>query len=199
MKRTKSGIPTLRLNLTRIAGIAPIALALGALWLAWPAAARAQTMPSAFENGYSIAAGGTLSGYNIDYGQHKIAGPAVFVDIDTRHRLGVEGEARWLVVPQHNSVHNTTWLVGARYSLPGFGTRLYPYAKGMVGFTQFNFAYNYAKGNYLVFAPGGGLDYRLSNRMRVRLIDAEYQIWPQFTFGSTSSWGLSTGIRYRVF
>jgi len=31
------------------------------------------------------------------------------------------------------------------------------------------------------------------------VVDAEYQIWPQFTFGSQYSAGISTGIRYRIF
>jgi hypothetical protein len=161
-------------------------------------AAHAQTAPSAFQEGFSISAGATVSGYYLDYGGTKIAGPAVFVDIDTKHRIGIEGEARWLVVPQTNDVHNTTWLIGGRYNvfrLP----RIHPYVKGMVGFTQFNFPYSYAKGDYLVIAPGGGVDFSLTRRLRWRVVDAEYQIWPQFTFGSEDSWGLSTGIRYRIF
>src|SRR5262249_39052928 len=98
MKRTRNDIPALRLKWisprTRLrasrAAIRPVALGLVALAMA--VASRAQSMPSAFENGFSIAAGGTASGYYIGYGGHTIAGPAVFVDIDTRHRLGLEGE-----------------------------------------------------------------------------------------------------------
>lgn len=190
---------SMRAKLTLIAGSALFSSTLLIFCLAVAAAAHAQSMPSGWEDGFTLSAGGTASGYNLGYGDHKIAGPAVFVDADTRHRVGVEGEARWLVIPQTTSVHNTTWLVGARYSLFNFRERWYPYAKGMVGFTQFNFPYSFAKGDYLVIAPGGGVDYRLSHRLRIRVIDAEYQIWPQFTYGSTSSWGVSTGVRVRVF
>jgi len=161
--------------------------------------AHAQTAPSGYQEGFSLSAGATASGYYVDYGGEKIAGPAIFVDADTRHRIGIEGEARWLLAPQTNKVHNTTWLVGLRYNAFNFHERFFPYVKGMVGFTQFNFPYGYAKGDYLVVAPGGGLDMSLTRRVRWRVVDAEYQIWPQFTFGSESSWGVSTGIRYRIF
>jgi hypothetical protein len=73
------------------------------------------------------------------------------------------------------------------------------YGKGMVGIGQFNFPYNYAKGTYLVIAPGGGVDYRWTRRMTVRLADVEYQIWPQFTYGSMTSAGVSVGLRYNIF
>lgn len=160
--------------------------------------ARCQSMPSAFENGYSISAGSLVSGYYLGYGSRKIAGPSSFVDIDTRHRLGIEGEAHWLMFPQTASVHDTTWLIGARYSALEFNRRFYPYVKGMVGFTQFNFPYSYAKGDYVVAAPGGGFDYRLTYRVRLR-VDGEYQFWPQFTYVSTPAWGVSAGLRVRVF
>jgi len=69
----------------------------------------------------------------------------------------------------------------------------------LVGFGLFNFPYNFAHGSYLVVAPGGGVDFRLNRRFRVRLVDFEYQIWPQFTYGAMSSVGVSAGIRYRIF
>jgi len=50
-----------------------------------------------------------------------------------------------------------------------------------------------------VVAPGGGVDYRLNNRIRLRLADLEYQYWPQFTYGAMTSVGVSTGIRVRIF
>ena len=42
---------------------------------------------------------------------------------------------------------------------------------------------------------GGGADYRLSSRWGARA-DFEYQYWPQFTFGSMSSGGVTLGLRY---
>jgi len=161
--------------------------------------AHSQTLPSGWQEGFTLSAGGTASGYYLGYGGREIAGPAVFVDAETRHRFGIEGEARWLRIPQTSSVHNTTWLIGGRSTVYAFERKWYPYAKGLIGFTQFNFPYNYAKGDYLVIAPGGGLDMRISERVRMRVVDAEYQFWPQFSFTNVSSWGISTGVRVRVF
>jgi hypothetical protein len=50
-----------------------------------------------------------------------------------------------------------------------------------------------------VLAPGGGVDYRWKRRISFRLADVEYQIWPQFNFGSMTSVGVSAGVRYHIF
>ena len=42
-------------------------------------------------------------------------------------------------------------------------------------------------GRYLVVTAGGGLDYHLKHRIYIRAADVEYQIWPQFTYGGTTS------------
>jgi hypothetical protein len=43
------------------------------------------------------------------------------------------------------------------------------------------------------------VDYRWTRRVSFRLVDAEYQIWPQFTFGKMSNISLSAGVRYHIF
>jgi hypothetical protein len=88
-------------------------------------------------------------------------------------------------------------MAGPRYSR--YYGRFQPYVKGLVGIGQFNYPYNLAKETGLVVAPGGGVDYRLTNRIRWRAADFEYQIWPQFNFGRMSSFGLSTGLRIKLF
>jgi hypothetical protein len=120
-----------------------------------------------------------------------------FVDADSKGSLGLEGEARWLTFHQTADVHASTYMAGPRYFRNV--RKFQPYAKVLVGFGQFNFPYNFAHGNYLVVAPGGGVDFRINRRFRVRLADFEYQIWPQFTYGAMSSVGISAGIRYRIF
>jgi hypothetical protein len=35
--------------------------------------------------------------------------------------------------------------------------------------------------------------------MTLRLADVEYQFWPQFTYGSMTSAGVSVGLRYNIF
>jgi hypothetical protein len=166
--------------------------------------ASAQAVPAADAGGMRLSAGGTVSGYELGYGQVKLLGGTAFVDADTLRHFGFEGEARWLTyhLPSEQKgpaadEHASTYLAGLRYSR--YYGRFQPYVKGLVGIGQFNYPYNFAKETDLVLAPGGGFDFRLSRRIRLRAVDFEYQIWPQFTFGTMSSYGLSTGIRVKIF
>ena len=181
----------------RIGSQTLISLALLFICMAATRAASGQTVPSGQAGGTSLSVGGTFSDYYLEYGQRKILGFSGFVDADSKGSLGLEGEARWLILHQTADVHASTYMIGPRYYRNM--RRFQPYAKGLVGFGLFNFPYNFAHGNYLVVAPGGGVDFRINHRIRVRLVDFEYQIWPQFTYGSMSSVGVSAGIRYRIF
>jgi len=187
-----SGKPALR-----PLGKAVLAPMLLAACLALARAASGQVVPAADAGGLMLSAGATASGYYLQYGERKMLGVTGFVDADTRRRLGLEGEARWLVFRQTEDVHVSTYAIGPRYRM-NIG-RFQPYAKGLVGFGEFNYPYNYAHGSYLVVAPGGGIDFRLNRRIHLRLADFEYQYWPRFTFGAMSSFGVSSGIRVRVF
>jgi hypothetical protein len=157
----------------------------------------AQVVPSGDAGGYNLTVGAMATGYALGYGDRKMLGIAAVADLDTKRRTGFEGEAQWLVFHQTANVHTTTWLVGPRYHLT-FG-RIQPYAKVLVGFGQFNYPYNLGQDTDLVIAPGGGVDYRINRRVRIRLADFEYQFWPQFHYGALSSYGVSSGIRIRIF
>jgi hypothetical protein len=159
--------------------------------------ASAQVVFAGDKGGLNINVGATASGYEVKYGEQKLLGVAGLVDFDTTRRFGIEGEGRVLMFNNLYQVQARTYLGGARYHFD-MG-RFQVYGKGLVGVGQFTFPYNYAHGNYLVIAPGAGVDYRLTRRISARLADFEYQIWPQFTYGSMSSYGVSVGVRYRVF
>jgi hypothetical protein len=137
------------------------------------------------------------SGYYIQYGEQKLVGATAFVDADVKRGFGVEAEGRWLEWNQINNVHVETYSVGLRYHM-NF-RRFQPYAKGLIGFSDFNFPFNYAHGRYLTATAGGGVEYRLTKRIRIRMADVEWQDWPQFTYGSMSSVGVSTGVRVGIF
>jgi hypothetical protein len=162
-----------------------------------PGAVHAQVLPSAMAGGFRLSAGGTASGSYIQYGERNLGGISAFVDAETHHRLGIEGEGRWLEFNQVENVHVETYSVGLRYHM-NFG-RFQPYAKGLIGFGDFNFPFSYAHGRYLVVTGGGGMDYRLTNRIHVRVPDVEYQDWPQFTFGAMSSVSVSAGVKVGIF
>jgi hypothetical protein len=168
-----------------------------AVGLALGRSASAQVVPAGDGGGLAVFAGGTASGFEVQYGERKLLGVSAVVDVDTRRPIGLEGEARWLVFHETSNVHATTWLAGPRYHRT-MG-KFQVYAKGLIGVGDFYFPYDYAYGSYLVIAPGGGVDFTVSRRVRLRVADAEYQLWPQFTFGSMTSYGISTGVRIRVF
>ena len=171
-------------------------LAIGACFpMARPAAA--QVVPTADAGSFGWSVGGTASGYFVQYGERKMLGATAFVDLDTIRRYGFEGEARWVVFNQTENVNTVTYLAGPRVHM-SVG-RFQPYAKGLVGLGEFNFPYNLAHGSYLVVAPGGGVDYHLSKRVILRVADFEYDLWPQFTYGAMSSYGVSVGAAYHIF
>ncbi len=157
--------------------------------------ASAQVVFAGDEGGVSLSAGATASGYAVQYGQQKLLGFSAFVDVDTTRRFGLEAEGRWLQYHNPNQIQARTYMGGPRYHYT-MG-RFQIYGKGLVGVGQFTFPYKYAQGNYLVIAPGGGVDYRWTRKISFRA-DAEYQVWPQFTFGSMDSYGVGVGIRYRI-
>ena len=65
---------------------------------------------------------------------------------------------------------------------------------------KFHYPYNYAEGSYFVLAPGAGLDVKIGqSRYSVRVIDFEYQSWPNFTYGGLNPYGVSAGVTVRIF
>ncbi|MGA3071917.1 MAG: hypothetical protein ABSD43_17050 [Terracidiphilus sp.] len=171
--------------------------ALLAVDLAGFGVASGQVVPSADSGGLKLTVGATATGYSLDYGERKMLGVAAIADADTNRRIGIEAEAGWLIFRQTANVHTATYLIGPRCHLT-FG-RFQPYAKGLVGFGRFSYPYSLGQDKDLVIAPGGGVDFRLTRRVRLRLADFEYQYWPQFHFGALSSFGVSSGVRVRIF
>lgn len=161
-----------------------------------------QAAPAVIGPWETIAVGGTFSAYRLDYGDRLLMGAAGYIDASYTNHCGIEAEGQWLWLHQRDNVRESTYLIGPRFTLNGIGgtrKKFRPYVKFEVGAAHFHYPYRYATGNYLVLGPGGGIDYRVNSRIRLRLIDVEYQSWPQFTYGALSSIGVSTGLRFRLF
>lgn len=160
-------------------------------------AALGQALPTATGPGPYLSVGVTGSFYKTDYGQTTLAGPTVFIDAHIERHIGLEAEARFLRYHQQAGITQDMYLIGPRYAFKD--SHWVPYAKLPVGLARMQFPYNYAVGHYFVLAPGGGVDYWLNDKVRLRVLDVEYQLWPQFTFGTLHPYGASTGISFRVF
>lgn len=167
-------------------------------WLnAGNSAAWAQNIPTAVGPGSYVAIGGELSAFQADYGQRVLVGGALFAEVNPTWRYGFEAEARYLRFNTFENVTETDYLVGPRVMLrPG---PIRPYLKFLVGAGKITLPVGYAQGTFLAYAPGGGVDYIANDRVTFRVIDFEYQLWPQFSsYGSLHPYGISMGISFRL-
>ncbi len=170
-------------------------------------AAQAQKLPTATAPGAYLTVGGTYGGFNAEYPDpgRILGGFGVYADLNVRRHWGIEGEVRWLRQNEFENSNETTYLVGPRYEV--HRGRYSPYAKALIGggkltFHDLNGHYSgYA--TYTVFAFGGGLDVNLTEKIKLRAVDFEYQDWPSFYYPGfppqkITPYGLSAGISYRV-
>jgi len=157
----------------------------------------AQASPTATGPGSYTNIGVTGSFFNVNYGQRWVGGGSLYVDANLYRKAGVEFQVQSLRFNQQAGIRETTYLVGPRYSFRARG--LVPYAKVLAGTGRFTYPYGYGEGTYFVIAPGAGLDYDLAPRIKLRVIDLEYQTWPQFSFGDLRPYGATAGISFRVF
>jgi hypothetical protein len=157
----------------------------------------AQNIPTAKGPGTYVAIGGELSAFQDDYGQRKLGGGVLFGDLNPTWRIGLEGEARYLRFHTSEDLTEANYLAGPRVMLrPG---PLRPYVKFLIGAGKITLPFHYAQGTFLCYAPGAGADYLLNDRVTIRLIDFEYQMWPDFSsYGELRPYGVSAGISFRL-
>ena len=162
----------------------------------FPTNSFAQALATAAAPGAYISVGGTFSAGQSGYGKRVLSGSGAYVDINPRRQVGVEAEGRWLAHDRTGKTSESTYLIGPRMQIRR--GRLSPYVKTLVGLGYFGFPYNSAQGKYFVVATGGGVDLNLNETVKIRLVDIEYQHWPQFTFGAISPYSISFGFSYRL-
>lgn len=185
-----------------------------------PAAAFAQVAQSAVGGNSSFWAGGEMSSFNPDYScsselpyKCPLIGPAAFFDLNVTHKWGAEGEARWLHWNGTGGEVESNYLAGGRYRAFRYH-RLDGWVKMLAGAGLVTTPYfpvaGSLRGSYFAIAPGGTLQYPLTNRMSLRG-DYEYQFWPSFagppSYSATGSLvqhsngltpnGFSLGVSYR--
>jgi hypothetical protein len=176
----------------------------------------AQSFPSAEGPGVSVWVGASISMFNPDYGcdndsflscwNHELLGiaPYAYTNPFLFHRIGAEGEARFLHWHGPRNLTESSYLAGPRVGLYRYkklllsGRFLLGEAKLDVG------SVSAGSGTYFAYAPGGTLDFRMAKRVSTR-IDYEYQRWPTFKgilpgkdhTGLTPN-GLSVGVSYAI-
>jgi len=154
-----------------------------------------QASATAIGPGSYLSIGIAASGFQQDYGRNSIAGEAAYLDANLYRRIGVEVEVRRLNVHTEEDVKENTYLAGLKIATNP--RRFRPYLKLLMGRGTIDFPFHYATGSYFVIAPSTGLDYHLRNsRFNIRVVDFQYQLWPQFSFGTLHPYGITTGISF---
>jgi opacity protein-like surface antigen len=165
--------------------IAAIAVSAGVSALFFPVMLTAQVAPAAHVGALPIGIGLGMSSYNLDYGPgRRMEGPVIRAQVGIYHGLGVDVSARAIFMftpPELTRMQQNTYLGGLFYDGLTFG-RFRPFVRGAVGLGTIEFPSRnpkYTRDSYTVYAPSGGVEYRLTPRVALRA-DYEYQLWKDF-------------------
>jgi hypothetical protein len=145
----------------------------------------AQALPTASAKG-SLQAGIGYTYADPDYGQKSIQGVSAFGNFDIGLHFGVEADVHYIAFITPLDLAENTYLIGPRVILPYNRFKLY--AKALAGMgdlvvqeEQDNIGH--PSGFYFAYAIGGGLEYRATDHINVRIIDVEAQKWPNYGNG----------------
>jgi len=166
-----------------------------------------QSAPSAFKQNSGIQIGGLGSVFQPDYagngagtGPQRLYGAGAYADVSFNRWATIEAEARWMHFNEFHGIYQNTYSIGPRIPIVTFH-RITPYGKVLIGWGSMSAAD--LTGKALAFTYGAGVDYRLSRRITVRIIDYEYQQWRVVNFENQPDDlypnGGSVGISYRIF
>jgi hypothetical protein len=161
--------------------------------------APAQDVPAGSESmRLPITVGGFGSVFQPDYAGGKLgqAGPkpligvVAFLDVRYARWVQLEAEGRWSAFNAYRGFTEDNYLFGPRIPIYSFG-RATTYAKVLFGRGDGDFR----SGPAFVIAYGGGLDYRLSKRFKLRAFDFEFQQWRTsptlFPYGGSAGLGFN--------
>jgi hypothetical protein len=168
--------------------------------------AHAQVEPTATRRQSTLSVGAIGSVFQPDYAGNGVAESAPnalwgwggYVDYKVNRWIGVEAEGRWLRFNQFENIYEDNYLIGPRVPIKRYG-KFTPYGKALFGWGKMNFQYNFAYGRFADIALGGGVDYDLSRKISVRVVDFEYQLWPNWVNGTLKPYGGSVGVAYKIF
>jgi hypothetical protein len=145
----------------------------------------AQVAPAVRIGGLPLGVGGGVSDYSLDYGPgRRMVGISAWADYNLFHGLGVEAEGTTIFADKPavlTRMRQDTIKGGGIYK-PHAIFGVHPYAKFLIGIGSIDFpSHNplYTHDTYLMYAPGGGAEYRVWKTLYARG-DYEYQFWRQY-------------------
>jgi opacity protein-like surface antigen len=165
-----------------------------------------QSVPSAFHAGQSFWVGGEYANFQAGFPQGsstRLTAIGVFANYNWNHALGVEGHARFFSFGGWQGEAEQDYLAGPRYTFLHNNTWR-PFASFEAGLVKMQYPYSIGSQSFFTMAPGGGLEYRVNRKWRLRAA-FEYQILsnsPNFVgepqYGIKPMGGMA-GISYRLF
>ncbi|RRA48857.1 outer membrane beta-barrel protein [Acidipila sp. EB88] len=173
--------------------------------LASTAIAHAQVHESATGAARHLWAGAEFSSFDPDYGPDRLEGVGLYADYFITRTFAMEGEVRLLDFNKPNGLTEKTFLGGPLYTFYRHA-RFSAYGKGLLGGATVNYPFDIGYGSYFAAEAGGGIEYRLLPRVKLRG-EYTYQFLPGapgFSLpgypddGLTPS-GINIGLSYRIF
>jgi opacity protein-like surface antigen len=155
--------------------------------------AGAQVSVDAIGDGKHLYAGVEGSDFKPDY--NPIGGRSRY--------LGAEGEIRLLDLNKPSGQTQKNFFAGPIVDAYRYH-RFTGYGKLMLGIDSINYPSGIGYGTYFAFAPGGGVEYRLNSRLKLRG-EYEYQFvrsapgFPNQPSNGLTPSGYSGGISYRIY
>jgi len=161
---------------------------------------RGQSVYTASRSASLQAGAGFLYLHN-DYFQHNTAadqGMSVWVDGNLTPLLGLEAVGHFGVLISPSDYGENSFFVGPRIGIRR--GRVQPYAKAMIGrgFFVHDQPNHTSTTSYLAYAFGAGVDYRISPSFNFRVVDADFQTWPNFKPNGLTPYTISTGLMYII-
>jgi len=178
------------------------------VFLLTAAALHGQAIPTALR-GATLEAGGNFNIVRPDYGDQWMYGFGAVVDANARKWWGLEAEGDFNFLHGPSSTKEDTFGFGPRLLL--VHERWTPYSKFLIGFGHISLPNPGHPGvTNLEYAFGGGADWRYKPKITIRVVDVEYQMWPNFSNspdvnnprghgGALTPLKISVGVKYRFF
>lgn len=183
-----------------------VSLSLATLFFVAAFPAFSQVAPAASGGGLPLVVGAGFSDFYTDWNR-RITGPTLWVNWNfysgprLLHGFGIEAEGRDLNYGRTGSdakLRQDTIAGGPIYTWRHYHN-FHPYGKFLMGYGSIDFNINaphYSHDSRTVFAPGGGVEYRVSRNVWVRG-DYEYQFWTDFfNHHALNPNGLTVGVSY---
>lgn len=168
--------------------------------------AHAQVHQAAVGSERHLWGGVEFSDFQNDYIRYiRSDGIGFYGDYMLTERVTAEAQVRLLDLNKPVGLTEKSFLVGPLVNVYQYH-RATAYAKFLLGVGTFNFP-PIGYGSYFAYGTGGGVDYRLSSRFKVRG-EYEYDFLPsapgeQLTYPNPSNGltpnGFSVGVSYRIF